>query len=228
MSWPYYLQRKGLVSFYNLENMKKVIASIIFLATLQSTAQIPEIQDGAYKNSMDFKKGILLLRAEFRFKQIELYPTFYRVSTKDKMAKSPLRKHGIWGIYKNSVLYLDARRLGMKKHYVKVQEIGKYCYLIGRPIKDISQQAAIANAAFYGGLIGAGIANAAINAKIYDQIHYLVDLDTGVPHLITQPYLEHILAPEKNLLMKYKEESYPHYLSVMLRYVRLLNDVYDK
>ncbi|PCH95266.1 MAG: hypothetical protein COB85_04730 [Bacteroidetes bacterium] len=192
-------------------------------------SQIPDIKEGAYKNSMYFEKGILLLRAEFRFKEtgFGLDRTFYRVSTKDKIAKSQLKKHIIWGIYQNSVLYLNAMRLGMKKHYVVVQEIGKYCYLIGRPIKDISQQAAIGNAAFYGGLIGAGITNAAINAKINDQIHYLVNLDTGVPHLVTQPYLEHILAADEKLLTKYKDELNPHYLSVMLNYVGLLNAMYD-
>ena len=209
-------------------SMKQYIFAFITLfVTLPGIAQIPDIREGAYRNSMDFEKGILLLRAEFRFKQIELDTTFYRVSTKDKNAKSPLKKHVIWGIYQDSVLYLDARRLGMKKHYVKVQEIGKYCYLIGRPIMDNAQKDVVARAGVFG-LAGVGVTAAFVTSSISGQIHYLVDLKTGVPHLLTQPYLEHILATPENLLAQYKMEKNPGYLSVMLKYARLLNNISGK
>jgi len=181
-------------------------------------------QDGAYQTSIDILKNQTLTHSNFIFTQIPADTNFYRVNSIKKSLKKLLKSNQIWGIIQDSTLYINCIRLGMKKRYVKVQEAGRYCYVIAEPIISPEQKASVARNAAMFGLVGGTVSNLVVKKQNEDKDHFLIDLQYGIPHLASKRYIEHLLSDHKELLDKFNEEPKNDSRPVFLKYLKLLND----
>lgn len=189
---------------------------------------------GMYKSSQDFVSKKSFYVAEFSFDNAEVDDVYdnknadiyYRIKSSDSKANSLAKEKIVWGIYKDSVLFLNAKRMGMKNGYLKVREFGKYSYFMGEYVLSIAEQdqimrRSVAFGAIGGGLMAGLLMSDGVNSK--GILPYLMNLEVGVPHVLDQYYLAFILRDYPDLAEQFKSEPKPDELETQLKYIRLLN-----
>lgn len=208
--------------------MRFIKVSFLLLITTSCFSQEYSDMWEMYKTSYDFIKSKSCYVADFTIKQDFQNNIFYNVSSSDSEAKQMAKQKTIWGIYKesDSLLFLNAQRMGMKKKYVKVREIGKYTHFVGEYVPSIIEQDKIMRSstqfgAILGGILVAGQSYALIEEK--GILPYIMNLEVGVPHVLDKYYLTFILQDFPDLLSQFKAETNPDDLETQLKYVRLLN-----
>jgi hypothetical protein len=222
----------------------KLTARILFILLilgLQKTyGQIDTIKDGAYRNIVEFKKNKPKYISDFTFYQkygfdtnnnSDVYlksdnkipPKLYGIKSKNPKIKNRIIKKYIWGIYKDKSFYLNVNKLGMTDGYIKIDTLYRYTYFTGLPIMSLKQEHRLNKAAFEFGLIGIGITYAIISNENKNNIHYILNIDTGMIHLFTKNYLMWILESYPELLLEYQNEDKNETLKVMKKYLDLIN-----
>jgi hypothetical protein len=202
----------------------KTKISLVFLF-LFNTCYSQEYSDmwEMYKTPYDFMKYKSCYIADFSIKQDFQNNIFYRISSTDSKANTMTKQAAIWGIYKeaDSLLFLNGERMGMRKRYVKVREIGKYCYFWGDYVVSIVEQEKAYRSSYMFGLFSSLPASDMFPNK--GNVPYIMKLEVGVPHILDQYYLAFILRDYPILAEQFKSEAKPDELETQLKYVRLLN-----
>ncbi len=194
----------------------------LFLLLITNSCFSQEYSDmwEMYKSSQDFVNKKTFYVAEFSIEQTSDNPIFYKIKSSDSEAERLSKEPAIWAIYKDSTLFLNAKRMGMRNSYVKVRELGKYCHFMGDYVFSLSEEDKIKRT--YGnGLIGAMAQEIIKDDK--GNIPYIMKLDVGVPHILDKNYLEFILRDYYDLIEQFLKETNADSLETQLKYIRLLN-----
>lgn len=179
-----------------------------------------------YKTSRDFLQRNSFAKASFSLEKYKHDSCIYKVLSHDESVSSKDLNAAIWGFYNDSDLYLNCYRMGMKKGYVKVTEVGKYAYFRGRPVITAEHRnRMLVNTEMFG-LAGGLITKGQIYKKTKDDIHYVVNLETGVCNLLTRNHMLFILRDEKDLLAKFNSEPDQDSIDILIAYIRLLDSRY--
>lgn len=218
------------------------LISFMLLTLFMSKAfnQFGTIKNGAYLNGTDFNNNKPLFEPEFRyikksqkcdFADDDIYASIepcnkidiYLVKSKNPKIKKKIINKIVWGIYENSSFYLNARKIGMAKGYIKIEKLETYSYFKGKPIKSIYQKYRLKKSAIESGLIGAGITAAIINSENKHNIHYILNMKTGMIHILNKDYLSLIIQPYSDLLLLFNLEDNNERIDVLLEYIDLIN-----
>ncbi|MGE0634933.1 MAG: DUF6563 family protein [Bacteroidia bacterium] len=217
------------------------LISLLFFLLLSQVSLSQEFSDmwGMYKSSQDFVSKKSFYVADFSSDNTELDDVYnnkqeviyYRIKSSDSKANSLVKKEIVWGIYKDSILFLNAKRMGMRNGYLKVREFGKYSHFMGEYVLSIAEQdqimrRSVAFGAIGGGLMAGLLMSDGVNSK--GILPYLMNLEVGVPHILDKVYLEFILRDYPDLAEQFKSEAKPDDLETQLKYVRLLNKRQDR
>ena len=212
--------------------MKQVFYLLILLILSKfSFGQIDSIvKNGAYRNIITLQKNSPFLESEFEIKDISKHdPGYYntqvyRIKSKDERIRWKTFIRETWVICDGNLFYFNCLRMDMGDDFIKIKYAGRYSYFIGRPILTEKQKRQVSNAAYAGGLIGGAIAASSINAKNAGKVHFIMDFQTGLVHYMDQKYLTWILGAEIDLLEQYNWEAKQDSITVMRKYIELLNE----
>jgi len=201
--------------------------TIIFLSVFNTDilCQVDDQKNGAYRNHLDFYNNRPF--AEFNFKLIKKdnlrVPKLYQVISKDGSVKIKTIKKSIWGIYYNGLFYLNAEKLGMINGYIKFDSLSKYCYFKGIPIMTLGQEERLNRSARNHGLTGAAVTGTKIALENKENVHYVLNTQTGMINLLTKEYLLRILETYDELLLYFDFEENNGSIEVLLKYLDLVN-----
>lgn len=204
-------------------NKKAIIILFLVLTALFNHSLCA--QDSAYLGHRDFLDGYPYLQAEFKFTVRDIDPYFHRVSSVEAQAHSDANSKVIWGIMKDSKLYLNADRMGMKKGYVQVIMLGTYSYFIGSPVYTKNEKLKVVKedkAAMMDFLGVPDNSNDVLREKS-DDMHYIMNMQTGVPHVVDKEYVVFVLKDYPDLLSQFNAEEASEKLKVQLHYIQLVN-----
>lgn len=215
----------------NTNKMRKYIlfVAILFLVGFDvSNAQTDTIGMGVYLTNSDFLKNLPWVQDSFQIKP-KVHKSKYslfRIKSLTKKVNAQFIKYYAWGIYDGHDLYLNCYRIVLKPGYTRVEELGRYLYFTAPPLMNLSQESSIENAALLFGAVGGDVAAINANNKIHDKTNYIIDVKSGVPHLLDKTYLKWILKSEQDLLDLYDQEKRQEDLSTQRKYIRMLNERY--
>ena len=182
-------------------------------------------KNGAYRNHLDFQNNRPLTESNFRFIQKDnlRVPKLYHVISKDGSVKTKTIKKIIWGIYYNGSFFLNVEKLGMVNGYIKFDSLTKYCYFKGKPIMTLGQEERLNRSSRDFGLTGAVVTGTRIHIENKEDLHYVLNVQTGMINLLTKNYILRILEPYNELLMYFDFEKDNSSIEVLLKYLDLIN-----
>ncbi len=125
----------------------------------------------------------------------------------------------LWGVMCNDTLYLKVDR----RHFVRMKEMGVFCYFTGPQYVSPEDSERAGRNAFWFGLVGGGLTAAAIDAKNRGLVHYVMNANTGVIHLLEPGYMRIVLGDLPELLAGFQAESDQAAMETLLRYLRSAN-----
>ncbi|MEI7596769.1 MAG: DUF6563 family protein [Bacteroidota bacterium] len=208
--------------------MVKLFKYILFLFLIQSTcafAQQSTIKKGAYFTHNSFVANSPAITDSFVISYLYLEKEYQLFSVKSydgKVRQKDINK-SIWAIYDGHSLYLNCFRLFMTKEYAKVIHLGRYSYFTAPPLMSDKQQLAVSNSTVIFGVVGGIVASSNVNKQIRNNVHYVLDMKTGIPHELDKVYLLHILKSNEYLLSQFNAELNQDDINVIIKYVVLLN-----
>jgi hypothetical protein len=233
---------KIMVCLISMMKLVLKVLSLLTVALLPAYGQFDSLKYGAYLNSTEFNLNKPRYESEFivtkksqlgyyGYADSSLYPAaklkirpdLYLVTSTNPAIKNRTINKLIWGIYDNETFYLNARKIGMANGYIKIEELNRYSYFIGKPILSLRQEQMVNQAAFNYGMFGVLLSSLAIHSKNKNNIHYILNLKTGMIHLLTGKYVVWLLQPYNDLLEMYKSEKNNESLEVLLKYIELIN-----
>lgn len=208
------MRKAELITFINL-----------FLLIIKANCQPDSLKNGAYRNSVDFNKNKPLYQSEFTFvkKYHEQIPELYLVKSINPKIQKKIINNVIWGIYYNHSFYLNAKKIGMTEGYIKISDLKIYNYFRGKPIMTLSQRARLNKSIFEWGLTGALLTSAEIEAENKDNIHYVLNIKSGIINLLSKEYMLRLLKLHGELLLNFQIENNNDSIEVFLKYLDLVN-----
>ncbi len=205
---------------------------IFFFINFLLYGQYDKIRDGAYRNIGDFRNSKPLDTCEYNFSPKKRMGTiFYKVNCKDRKIRKYRINLEYYVIKENNALYLNTARLGMSKGYIKIDTLLPFSYFRGVPMRSLKQDDIIANYSYWFGITGGTIAAVATEIKNRKKVNYVINIESGIIHLLTRNYLINILASRKeyfDLLKKFVQEPDQESIDVLKSYLGKINDIAKK
>jgi hypothetical protein len=190
-------------------------------------AQLKDKHYGAYRSLLDFQNNRPSYIGTFeKAGKTKKKTTIYILQPAVKEAAIK-PAYDAWMVYDNSGLYINRRYVKMGNGFYRMEETGMLCYFIGQHVKTVNETREIAEAAFWLG--AAGYANAMLEVKRRnkDEVHFLLNLETGVVHTLNPGYLEMMMQPFAELHERYIKEPEAASVETMLAYLKELNKEYE-
>ena len=212
-----------------------ILITVFWLVnTLFTHAQYDTIRNGAYRNIEEFKKNNPLYTCafEFKIKKPSPIPELYAVRSPNQKIHEKTLRYGIKFIKTDSCIYLNGYRLGMVAGYIKIYPIQTYGYFKGIPIVAIDLKNVIGNPSADPlaplGIYSGGVSSRKIRKETKNDIHYVLNLESGMTNLLTKDYMLRLLESEPEyayLLKMFENEEYNDTYEVCRTYLECVNHI---
>jgi hypothetical protein len=186
-------------------------------------------KEGAFRTCEDFWAGKLLYEGPFEFfyvRNLGMPENFDEISAFNKFNAKELME--VWALYQEDCLYLNCRRLGMGKGFIRLQKPRTHSHFTGIPREHIeNRNTTYVNSGLTQGLVG--LVGAAVIDAIDKptKIDYLINIETGQINQITAAHMLRILEPYPKLYNAYRMDTETDKLDIILLYIELLNDAIE-